>query len=166
MKKFFLATLFVTTLHFAFAQTSAQLTLVDKFFNKEGGDILQDAAHTGCTWSYAIVNSLGGNTYRIILRYTQLLTSQEFSCEYRLTLDHAGKFLSVRSARNADCHSENSNCFGTCRFVTIVDGLPDEKDPKRYEDYTGKSFNSLSCEEYTNAKLFFAWKDAGYYSRY
>ena len=163
MKLLILIASLLITLSPAVSQTNTQIAFVDRFFNNNGGNILQDAAHPACTWSYATVRSYTGHIYHITLHYTQVLTSKEFSCEYRLKLSPAGRFLSLE---NWSCNSSNFKCFAMCRFIIEGEDPPGIERRSRYESYTGKSFDLLNCEEHTSATLFFDWEDYGYYAKY
>lgn len=144
------------------AQNTRQNNLVYNYFNNYGGDILQDAAHPACTWSYVTVQPGYNYTYYLTVYYKQVLTSRTFSCEYRLKLSSIGKFISITSTR---CGCSDCNCFGVCRWVDFED-ITSEYNRIRYERYVGKSLFWMSCEEYTNVSLYFDWEDRGYYTLY
>jgi hypothetical protein len=162
MKKLICTIILAFSLQFTFAQTEAQKTLVNNFFNHSGGNALQDAAHPACTWSHAEIKSYGDHTYYITLHYTQVLTSKEFSCEYRIRLDALGRFISTAGT---DCNSTNFPCFMVCRLADLTE-ITTADDRARYERYVGKNLENMTCEEYINVKLFFLWSDYGYYKKY
>ncbi len=144
------------------AQTTGQVNLVTRFFNNSGGNMLQDATHPACTWSYADVKAYSGHTYYISMHYRQVLTSNEFVCRYKLRLNYLGQFLSLNIV---ECKCPDFNCFGICR-VTTLDDITTSSNRLRYEKYTGSRLENMSCEEYTNVKLYYQWYDLGYYSAY
>lgn len=146
------------------AQTSEQVSLVDNYMYNKGNHIVASWAHPTCQeYKYSVTNV--GHMYFISITYSYVngYGTQYFKCNYMLQLNEVGE---PKSFSEISCGSPTFGCFSACNTGLGLLYFATSDEENKYAKLLNKLADNLTCEDICFGRLYFTWKDGGYYSKY
>ncbi len=138
-----------------------QISVVNNYLYNGAEKTIGSWAHPMSTVQSSAVSEFG-NTYYITTSYTYGLSS--WACTYRLELTKTGEFVRFG---DTNCNAPGLwKCFEGCNmWKSILTELTfDEKE--KFSKLLNKLISELTCIDACFGRLYYKWKDGGYYYQY
>ena len=157
--------LFIPFLLFFFysgsAQTDRQINLVRSFFGNSAASIVAGMAHPLSTrQSYSVTHE--GHQYFITIYYTY--GGDQFNCTHVFSLNSDGNPTGYHVWQ---CNAPGFwKCFEGLGVTKNIIGYFSEQEKETLPRLLGKALTEIDMEDACFARLYYSWKEGGYYSAY